>query len=230
MSTLKGRNSHKKRTSAKSMKTNTLPKLSSKNVQLKLKLSFDQSWNIPLKNQQALMPIPSKLCCKLKTCNDVRFKIKSPRLLNQQNPTSTLPLLQVIHKLRGGDYPRIVSSSKLEAIFQSFVRDQVITTLGTTTYTPTSNLKTESEENCKQRFVTLQIHQYKSTLYMCSRLIRYRIFMFTNLACPVGHLCFSSLSSNPQEAHMASRKDQVVPQPTGKTRTSLPQVVALWAS
>ena len=47
-----------------------------------------------LKNQQALVPIPSRLCCKLKTCNDVRFKIKSPRPLNQRSPTSTSSLPQ----------------------------------------------------------------------------------------------------------------------------------------
>ena len=76
----------------KSLKTNTLPKLSSKNIQPKPKLSVDQTRSTPLKNQQALVPIPSRLCCKLKTCNDVRFKIKSPRPLNQQNPKSTSPL------------------------------------------------------------------------------------------------------------------------------------------
>ena len=145
-----------------------LPKLSSKNVQPKPKLSFDQSRSIPLKNQQALVLIPSRLCCKLKTCKDVRFKIKSPRPLNQQNPTSTSPLPQVIHNPRGEDYPRIVSSSKLEAIVQSFVRDQVIATLGSTTYASTSNLKTESEENCKQR---LKPYKFINTNLLCTRVL-----------------------------------------------------------
>ncbi|TQE09647.1 hypothetical protein C1H46_004740 [Malus baccata] len=138
-------------TSSKSLKTNKLPKLYSKNVQPKPKFSFDQSRSIPLKNQQALVPIPSRFYCKIKTCNDVRFKIKSLRPLNQQNPTSTSPLPQVIHKPRGENYSRIVSSSKLEAIVQLFVQDQVIATLGSTTYASTSNLKTESKENCKHR-------------------------------------------------------------------------------
>ncbi|KAB2602789.1 hypothetical protein D8674_003794 [Pyrus ussuriensis x Pyrus communis] len=51
---------------------------------------------------------------------------------------------------------------------------------------------------------------------MCSRFIRYRIFMFTNLAHTVGSFCLSSLSSNPQETHMALRKDQVVPATNAK--------------
>ena len=46
---------------------------------------------------------------------------------------------------------------------------------------------------------------------MCSHFIRYRIFVFTNLARPVGPLCLSSLYSNPQETQIASRNDQAVP-------------------
>ncbi|KAM1725062.1 hypothetical protein ACFX11_023437 [Malus domestica] len=56
---------------------------------------------------------------------------------------------------------------------------------------------------------------------MCSLFIRYKIFAFKNLARLVGPLSLSSLSSNPQETQIASRKDQVVPSTNEKNKNIL---------
>ncbi|KAM1315587.1 hypothetical protein ACFX2F_019331 [Malus domestica] len=129
-----------------------LLKLSSKNAQPKSKHSFNHSRSIPLKKSTSTCAHSFKtFVTSLKLVKTFNFKIKSPRPLNQKNPTSTSLLPYVIPKPRSENYPRIVSTSKLEGIVQSFARDQVIATLGSTTYASTSNLKTESEENCKQR-------------------------------------------------------------------------------
>ena len=125
----------------KSFKSNTLPKLSSKNAQPKPKLSFDQSCSTPLKNQQALVLIPSRLCCKLKTCNDVRYKIKSPKTLESMKSYINT------HLCRNFEVKTIHASFQAQNLKQSFNRStkhQVIATLGLTTYASTSNLKTES--------------------------------------------------------------------------------------